>query len=110
MKSLAKVQFAGFHCDVFLGVYTDGRPALQLRDCVTDELVLTATVNVPDTELAKDEVVLKTYAEGQGIDQVLEQAGLIDPPHRRVRVGFTEALVARRRFPTEAPEGAQEKQ
>lgn len=97
MKNIGTTTFAGIRCAVLLGQYPGGRLALQLDDACTHEPVLTASVNLPQEPLAEDEVILKTYSEGAGIDQALRASGLIEPPHRYVRVGYALAAVVRLR-------------
>jgi len=47
----------------------------------------TASVNVPDIPLEKDEVVIKNYSENEGIQEALINAGYIRPTKKLVQVG-----------------------
>lgn len=97
MTNIGTAVFNSASYEVLLLAYPGGRPALQLVDA-EGEPEITATINLPDEPLEEGEIILKTYAEGQGIDVALVDAGLIHPPHRQVRAGYTTAAVARLRI------------
>lgn len=50
-----------------VGKYWNGRLAINLDDAYDDMPVATATVNVHDEELSRDEVIIKDYSENQGM-------------------------------------------
>lgn len=58
--------------------YYNGRTALQLTT-LDGEPILTATVNVPEVELADDEVCIKDYSENEGVFDSLIAARIIAP-------------------------------
>ncbi len=47
----------------------------------------TASVNVPDVHLDKDEVIIKNYSENEGILEALVESGYIEPTNRTAQVG-----------------------
>ena len=75
------------------GRYPNGRVAIQLMD--EEGPVATATVNVPEADLAADEVIVKDYAENAGVLDLLVLMGVATPTGRRIPVGYVEAPVAR---------------
>lgn len=75
------------------GRYPNGRVALQLVD--EEGPVATATVNVPEAELAADEVWINDYAENVGVLHLLVLMGVVEPTGRRIPTGFVDVPVAR---------------
>jgi len=96
MKKLGTLQHLGFDCVALLAEYPHGkRPAIILKDPTTGEQLMVATINVPDEPLEPDEVVIKSYSEGAGLEVSLAEAGVIHPPHRLLPVEYALAHVAR---------------
>lgn len=94
----ASVSFAGIECKVFRTTYCKGgATALYLDDAETGQPVATATVNVPGASDALDpeEVLVKDYAENEGILKALVDAGIVEDTGRTVPVGYAAARVAR---------------
>ncbi len=85
---IGKVKFLGWSCDVLKKQYYNGRIALALVDSFDGEPVATATVNMPEIDLAEDEVIIKNYSENEGILEVLTAAGIVQPTGRIVESGF----------------------
>jgi hypothetical protein len=48
----------------------------------------TATVNIPDAELASNEVCIKSYSENEGMLDALLKAKIVAKPHRTVQSGY----------------------
>jgi hypothetical protein len=65
MNTRIRVQFLGFDCEVQLGQYPNGRPALTLVNAIDGESVTTATVNLPNEQVAANEVFVKDWSETQ---------------------------------------------
>jgi hypothetical protein len=84
------VKFNDFDCRVVKRKYENGRLALMLIDAKDGSPVATATVNIPDVKLGKNEVLIKDYSENQGMLQVLEEAGIVRATGERIRSGFVE--------------------
>lgn len=93
IKKKGTVQFKKWNCILKWSKYGNGRAALQLID--DGELVLTATVNLPDEDLEDNEVFIKDYSENDGILEVLVNAGIIEDTGKRVRSGFVTIPVCR---------------
>ena len=75
------------------GRYPNGRVAIQLVD--EEGPVATATVNVPEADLAADEVCIKDYGENAGVLDLLVLMDVVVPTGRRILTGFVDVPVAR---------------
>src|SRR6478609_9120039 len=76
--------------------YGNGRTAIQLWAVEHGQIVepfLTATCNLPDAEIADDEVAVKDWSENEGVYKWLVENGLVSPAIRAVPTGFVEALI-----------------
>lgn len=81
------VTFRTWDCRLDIKRYSNGRPALLLRDSLTGEPVAVCTVNVPEAALDRDEIIIKDYAENDGVLNTLVAADLVFLPHRFVTIG-----------------------
>lgn len=61
--------------------------AIMLDDADTNEPVAVATINIPDEDINKDEVIIKDYSENEGILSTLISAKIISVPVRFTRAG-----------------------
>lgn len=95
IKEKITVQFKQWNCILKWGEYGNGRAALQLMDADVGDLVMTATVNLPEEDLEDNEVFIKDYSENDGILEVLVNAGIIEDTGRRVQTGFVTIPVCR---------------
>jgi len=84
-KGKARVQFAR---------YENGRVAIRLSDVETGEPTAVSTINMPEVDLADDEVIVKDYGENDGMDQTLEAAGLVEFTERSVQAGYRMCGIA----------------
>jgi hypothetical protein len=75
--------------------YSNGRLAIQLIDAEDGEPVAIATVNLPEHELAPDEVFIKDWSENDGMVEFLVENGIVEYTGRRVPTGYTSAAVCR---------------
>lgn len=82
------VKFEGWLCYVQLAKYGNGRTAIQLMDYDDASPVATASVNLPDVEMADDEVAIKDWSENEGMLSALLDAGIVAPPVRLELSGF----------------------
>lgn len=73
------------------GQYSNGRIAMSLFDPVTYEPLATATVNLPEEQLAAGHVFLKGWSENEGLPQALEKAGVVKLTGNQVHTGFVAA-------------------
>lgn len=87
------VKFDHYNCTVVPARYPNGRLGLQLFDTMDRALVTTATINIPQERIEADEVIIKNYAENDGIETVLLTAGIITRKVREIRSGFITAPV-----------------
>ncbi len=58
------------------------------RECI-------ATINLPEEHLEDDEVIIKTYSKGEGLYEMMLQAGHIGHMIRVVESGFINAPVCK---------------
>jgi len=70
--------------------YYNERLCITLIDANTGEEYLRATVNIPDVELGKDELIIKDYSENEGILKALVDAGVIEETGKYVQTGFVK--------------------
>ena len=78
------------------GNYQNGMTALELIDTEDDEVVMVATVNIPDAQIEKDELIIKNYSENEGVLEALQKLGIIGPVLRTIRTGFVTCPVVKR--------------
>lgn len=83
------------HCTPRFSYYRDGRLALELVDPFNGTRLVTASVNVPEVELAPDEIALKDYSENTGVLDALVRGGVVAVTERAVRTGFVTLPVVR---------------
>ncbi len=95
MNPLAKVKFLDWDCDVLLQKYANGRKALELADTYDGSRVAIATVNLPDVNLAHDEVIIRNYSETEGMLETLITAGIIEQTGRTVASGFVDLEICK---------------
>jgi hypothetical protein len=75
--------------------YDNDRIAIQLLDAEDNSPIATASINLPDIELEKDEVIIKDYSENEGILQVLLDAGILEKTGKSVNVGFVNVKICK---------------
>lgn len=92
-----QVDFNGRTCRLSFGRYGNHRPALSLVDPTTGEREATCTVNIPELELASDEILVKDYSENSGMLKALESAGVVKPTGRCVQSGYVQIPVCKLR-------------
>lgn len=89
------VKFQKYTCELDFGKYSNGRIGIDLVDKKTGELVLGATVNIPEEQLGDGEVIIKNYSENEGVLDALISAGVISKPIRTIKSNFIEAPVCK---------------
>lgn len=82
------VQFRHYECELEVRRYSNGRPALQLRDSKDGSPVAVATVNLPGLPIPGDCVAIKDYSENEGMLDALMQQGVVGKPISYVTSGF----------------------
>lgn len=83
---MKEVTFVGTRCVLKFGTYPNGRVAIRLVS--SDGPFGVATVNIPDAELAPNEVCIKSYSENEGMLDALVKARVVAKPHRTVQSGY----------------------
>ena len=68
--------FAGTECEIIKGNYQNGRTCLRLFSPNEGPMAV-ATVNMPGINLEDDEVIIKDYAENEGMLDLLLQEGIV---------------------------------
>lgn len=90
-----QITFKGWLCELVIGNYSNGRNGLELFDVAEGDPVATATINVPDHDMAEDEVAIKNYSENEGMLQTLMDAGVISAPVRTLSQGFVQIPICK---------------
>lgn len=80
--------------DIIISRYPNGRIALRLYDSATKMPLLTATTNIVYEPLQINEVMIKTWSENVGVQECLEDAGIIGPQKRIIHTGFKNECIA----------------
>jgi hypothetical protein len=83
-----KTTYSEYDVSLSWGNYSNGRKALRLIDQEDGLPVMTATVNVPEAELAEKEIIIKNYSENEGVLEFLQENGIVGPVKRMLGVGF----------------------
>ena len=77
------------------GYYGNGRIALELVDVEDYCPFATVTVNVPEIEIGKDEIIVKSYAENQGMLNFLVTNQICAAPRAIVERGHVEFFICK---------------
>ena len=100
---MIRVRFRDWDCIVQKRQYENGRPALRLIDAEDGSPITSATVNLPDKRLGKNQVLVKSYSENEGLLEALVAAGVVKPTGQMVRSGFVEVPVCELQPPFREP-------
>lgn len=91
-----KIRFKEWDCLLGIDTYAiSERIALLLVDAEDYEPIATATVNIPEVNLAEGEIIIKNYSENEGMVDALVKANVIHPTNRLVPCGYTVADVCK---------------
>jgi hypothetical protein len=90
---VTRVRFRDWDCLVEKRQYANGRPALQLIDAEDGSPIGTATVNLPDVPLGKNQVAIKDWSECEGMLKALTEAGIVKPTGQSVASGYVEVPI-----------------
>ena len=97
-----KINFKSWKCFLTLGYYSSGnRLAIKLlsddenadKGVFYGEHIATATINIPEIPLDKNEIIVKEHSENSGMLEALRQSGLISDTKREVSTGFVTVHV-----------------
>ena len=83
-----QVKFKEWNCEILFKQYSNKRTAIVLRDSEDGSPIATATINLLDIPLQEDEVIIKDYAENEGMYEALLEAGVIAPSTYSVQSGY----------------------
>lgn len=97
------IRFRDWNCHVVKRQYGNGRPALQLVDAEDESPIATATVNLLDVPLGRNQVAIKDYSECEGMLQALTEAGIVRPTGETIRTGHVEVPVCELQPPFREP-------
>lgn len=95
-EELPTVEVHGVTCGLWLTRY--GNRRLCIRLIADNEPYACATVNVPDADLATNEVLIKNWSENRGVLQALLNAGIVSDTGRVALTGQVEANVVTLNF------------
>jgi hypothetical protein len=101
---MTRVRFLNTDCTIQKRQYGNGRVALSLID--EEGPVATATVNLPTATLDRNQVLIKSYAENEGLLEALVAAGVVKATGETIRSGFVELPVCELQPPFREPEQA----
>jgi len=90
--------FTGENIPVTVNIrkYNNGRPAIELLEMDPEygyTPYATASVNLPDVLLQPNEVLIKDYAENEGITKFLSKHNIVVPTNNWVRSGYVDIQV-----------------
>jgi len=66
--------------------YANGRIAIMATD--EGAPLCKCTVNIPETPIADDEVIIKDYSENEGVLQDMIELGIILAPRKMINTGY----------------------
>jgi hypothetical protein len=89
-----KIRFYNEECDILFGTYSSGRISISLM-CSDGELMARATIDCPEIQLKKNEVIIKDYSENEGILSALVEYGVVVDTGKRVPVGYAEGVICK---------------
>jgi hypothetical protein len=90
---MTPVRFKSWDCIVRKRQYDNGRPALVLVDAEDGSPIATATVNLPDVPLGRNQVAIKDWSENEGVLDALVAAGVVKHTGQTVPSGFVEVPI-----------------
>ena len=85
-----KTRYADANVILKWGRYSNGRDALQLIDARDGMPIMKASVNVPTFMLDPDEIIIKDYAENEGVLEFLQSNGIIGPVIGLANTGYVK--------------------
>ena len=92
---MTAVKFKTWNTVTKFACYENGRPAILLVDANDESPIATASVNLPDINLAEGLIAIKDYAENEGMLNALMDAGIVSPPVAYIPTGFVTVPVCR---------------
>lgn len=90
-----QVEFKDWKCHTLIDRYPNDRLAITLQDKEGGSPVARATVNLPNTSLDGDEVIIKDWSENEGMVTALREANVIEEVSFEVETGYVTAKVCK---------------
>jgi len=88
------IKFRDWSCMVQVGKYPKGgHTFLHLLDSEDGSPICTASVNVPEVNLDKGQIIIKDYSENEGVYQSLVDAGVISETWMPWPLGWVEGKI-----------------
>lgn len=88
-----KTPYSEYNVTISKRKYSNGRTSLQIIDAEDGFPVMTATTNVPEVELAENEIIIKNYSENEGVLEFLQENGIVGEVKRTIGIGFVSVPV-----------------
>lgn len=97
IKTVYKARLKYYKGEVYLqgGYYANGRRAIKIMSLPKGEVVVKATVNVPDVSLEDGEVIIKDYAENEGVLKFLQENNIVGPVLDDAITGFETVYIVK---------------
>jgi len=96
MKLLKKFEFKGYELGAYLTQYTNNnRPAIILVDMEDGIQYAVATINLPESSIPDNHVIIKNYGENVGILEKLIAEGIVSEPINIVQTGFVTVPICK---------------
>jgi hypothetical protein len=97
IKTVYKANLKYYNGEVYLqgGYYSNGRQAIKIISLPKGEVVVKATVNVPDIPLEDGEVIIKNYSENEGVLKFLQENNIIGPVLDDAITGFETVYIVK---------------
>jgi len=95
MMYTLKTPYAEYNVYLKKGKYWNGQTSIVLIDDEDGCQVMVATVNIPDAQLEKDEVIIKNYSENEGVLDFLIENGITSKPDRWIASGWVTCPVVK---------------
>jgi len=80
-------------CEVRFHKYPNNRPAIVIYQ--NGNMLLKASVNMPEYPLPEGYICIKNYNENEGILKILIDAGFIAPPQAYLESGFIDVPICK---------------
>ncbi len=87
------------------GRYAGDRVACMIVDAATGELLMKASINLPNEPIADNQFFVKTWSENEGVLAFLLTNGLVRSTGRSARTGFASAPLVEILVPHASPAG-----
>lgn len=88
-----EVIFSGYVCYIKIRPYNSGRIYMTLHDKLDNQQVARVTLDLDDIPHIPNLIIVKNYAENEGIYEALLKAGVVKECERKIAVGNEFGLV-----------------